>query len=103
MWRLIHKMMHNTLNIKNAVAYVPYQDLENKNMLLGLLERPDDFVMHLRRYTSSLTTQMVYGFRTISTEDTRMLQFFSVTWPRLLALGLSRADLIHRDSKNGAK
>ncbi|OAL34493.1 hypothetical protein AYO20_06336 [Fonsecaea nubica] len=76
MWRLVHKMMHNTLNIKTAVAYIPYQDLENKQMLLGLLERPDDFVLHLRRYTSSLTTQMVYGFRTISTEDPRMLQFF---------------------------
>lgn len=78
MWRLVHKMMHNTLNIKTAVAYIPYQDLENKSMLLGLLERPDDFVLHLRRYTSSLTTQMVYGFRTTSTEDERMLQFFNV-------------------------
>lgn len=71
-------MLHNTLNIKTAVVYVPYQDLENKNMMLGLLERPDDFVQHLRRYTSSLTTQVVYGFRTTSTEDPRMLQFFRV-------------------------
>ena len=121
MWRLVHKMMHNTLNIKTAVAYIPYQDLENKNMMLGLLERPDEFVSHLSklscaprivpakpecfvtkaapsvlslllptgcpgtgsnvyvgRYTSSLTTQMVYGFRTISNEDPRMLQFFRV-------------------------
>lgn len=73
-------MMHNTLNIKTAIAYIPYQDLENKNMMLGLLERPNDFILHLRRYTSSLTTQMVYGFRTISTEDPRMLQFFKVTF-----------------------
>ena len=76
MWRLVHKMMHNTLNIKTAVAYVPYQNLENKYLLLSLLESPDNFVGHLRRYTSSLTTQMVYGFRTISIDDPRMLQFF---------------------------
>lgn len=71
-------MMHNTLNIKTAVAYIPYQDLENKKMMVDLLDRPNDFVQHLRRYTSSLTTQMVYGFRTISTEDERMLAFFEV-------------------------
>lgn len=72
-------MMHNTLNIKTAVAYIPYQDLENKKMMADMLDRPNDFVQHLRRYTSSLTTQMVYGFRTISTEDKRMLAFFEVS------------------------
>jgi hypothetical protein len=71
-------MMHNTLNIRTAVAYVPYQDLENKEMMLGFLNDPKDFVGHLRRFSSSLTTQMVFGFRTISRQDPRMLQFFKV-------------------------
>lgn len=96
-------MMHNTLNIKTAVAYIPYQDLENKSMLLGLLERPDDFVLHLRRYTSSLTTQMVYGFRTTSTEDERMLQFFNVNNPLLSSVHVLDSNVMHRDSKNGAR
>lgn len=40
---MIHKMIHNILNIKAAVTYVPYQDLENKFMLLSLLEQPEEF------------------------------------------------------------
>ena len=37
-------MIHNTLNIKAATTYVPYQDLESKQMLRGLLDQPNGFV-----------------------------------------------------------
>jgi cytochrome P450 len=76
-WRLIHKMIHNILNIKAAVTYVPYQDLENKFMLLGMLEQPLEFANHIRRYTNSLTTQMVFGFRTLSIDDPKLQQLFT--------------------------
>ncbi|KAL5324127.1 hypothetical protein ACEPPN_008670 [Leptodophora sp. 'Broadleaf-Isolate-01'] len=76
MWRSVHKMMHNTLNVKTAVAYIPYQDLENKNMMMAFLDYPEDFLKHVRRYTTSLTTQMVFGYRTISNSDPRLLEFF---------------------------
>lgn len=33
---MIRKMLHNILNIKAARTYVPYQDLENKQMMDGL-------------------------------------------------------------------
>ncbi|OAL53492.1 cytochrome P450 [Pyrenochaeta sp. DS3sAY3a] len=75
-WRSVHKMMHNTLNIKTAVAYIPYQDLENKDMMLAFLDEPEEFVNHVRRYTTSLTTQMVYGYRTTSKTDPRLVSFF---------------------------
>ncbi|KIV84705.1 hypothetical protein PV11_00473 [Exophiala sideris] len=75
-WRMIHKMIHNILNIKAAVTYVPYQDLENKFMLLGLLNQPDEFANHMRRYTNSLTTQMVFGFRTLDINDPKLQQLF---------------------------
>lgn len=70
--------MHNSLNIKTAVAYIPYQDLENKDMMVAFLDDPNDFLKHVRRYTSSLTTQMVFGFRTTSKNDPRLLEFFEV-------------------------
>ncbi|KAH8600034.1 cytochrome P450 [Bisporella sp. PMI_857] len=75
-WRMIRKMMHNILNIKAAKSYVPYQELENKQMLSGFLDDPDQFVGHIRRYTNSLTTQMVFGFRTLSINDPKLLQLF---------------------------
>ena len=73
---MIRKMLHNILNVKAARTYVPYQDLENKHMLTGFLDQPDLFVDHLRRYTNSLTTQMVFGFRTISIDDPKLKQLF---------------------------
>lgn len=75
---MIRKMVHNILNIKAAKSYVPYQDLENKQMLCGLLDQPESFVDHIRRYTNSLTTQMVFGFRTISIDDPKLKQLFEV-------------------------
>jgi hypothetical protein len=78
MWRSVHKMMHNTLNVKTAVAYIPYQDLENKDMMMAFLNQPEDFLKHVRRYTTSLTTQMVFGYRTTSNRDPRLLEFFEV-------------------------
>ncbi|KAF1845289.1 cytochrome P450 [Cucurbitaria berberidis CBS 394.84] len=75
-WRMIRKIVHNNLNIKAARTYVPYQDLENKAMLVGFLETPDLFIEHIRRYTNSLTTQMIFGFRTTSIHDPKLKQLF---------------------------
>jgi cytochrome P450 len=78
-WRMVRKVVHNNLNIKAARTYVPYQDLENKAMLMGLLEKPDLFADHIRRYTNSLTTQMIFGFRTTSINDPKLKQLFHVS------------------------
>lgn len=75
---MIRKVVHNSLNIKAARTYVPYQDLENKAMLLAMLEQPASFIDHIKRYSNSLTTQMLFGFRTISTDDPRLKQLFHV-------------------------
>ncbi|KAF3764085.1 hypothetical protein M406DRAFT_356434 [Cryphonectria parasitica EP155] len=73
---MIRKSIHNILNIKAAKSYVPYQDLENKQMLCGMLDEPEAFIDHIKRYTNSLTTQMVFGFRTININDPKLKQLF---------------------------
>lgn len=75
---MIHRMVHNILNIKAAVTYVPYQDLENKILLKDLLETPSDFLQHIRRFTYSLSTQMIYGYRCTDNHDPKLLQLFEV-------------------------
>ncbi|KAI0174355.1 putative cytochrome P450 [Pestalotiopsis sp. NC0098] len=77
-WSMARKLVHRILNVTAARTYVPYQDLENKAMLLGMLERPNDFIDHLRRYTASLTTQMTFGFRTASIGDPRFKKAFDI-------------------------
>lgn len=78
-WRMIRKIVHSTLNITAAKSYVPYQDLENKAMLVRLLGQPDKFIDIVRLYANSLTTQMIFGYRTTSTEDPKFKLFFHVS------------------------
>ena len=75
---MIRKLAHSLLNIRVARTYVPYQDLENKAMLMDLLESPAGYYDHVRRYTTSLTTQMDYGFRLKTMDDPRAKSMFEV-------------------------
>lgn len=77
-WRMIHKMIHNILNIKAAVHYVPYQDVETRFLLSELVESPKDFLQHIRRTTYSISTQMIFGYRCINNKDPKLLQLFEV-------------------------
>lgn len=78
---MIHRMMHNILNIKAAITYVPYQDLENKVFLSALLDTPNDLLRHIRRGSYSLSTQMIFGYRCIDNKDPNLLHLFSVRHP----------------------
>ncbi|KAK4891223.1 hypothetical protein LTR27_010160 [Elasticomyces elasticus] len=69
-------MVHNLLNQNVAKSYVPYQMLENKQMLYDLLHTPDDFLKHIRRYSNALTTTMVFGWRTPTYENASLKQLF---------------------------
>lgn len=73
---MCHKILYSSLNANKAKEYLPYQDLESRQMLLGLLESPELFAEHIRRFANSLTTQMVFGFRTTDIFDPRLLQLY---------------------------
>ncbi|KAK8051995.1 hypothetical protein PG993_003380 [Apiospora rasikravindrae] len=77
-WRVIHKLFHAILNVRAATAYVPYQDLEAKRLMCGLLDEPDLWIDHVRRFTTSLVTQMVYGVRTASIHDPKLRRLYDV-------------------------
>lgn len=50
--------------------------LENRQMLYQFLTEPDNSLKHVRRYSNALTTTMVFGWRTPTYEDERMMQLF---------------------------
>jgi hypothetical protein len=58
---MIRKMTHGLLNVQAARSYVPYQVLENKQMLFEILQTPQNFLEAIRRYSNSLTTTMTFG------------------------------------------
>lgn len=53
-----------------------YQDLESVQMLHDLIQTPDNFFAHIRRYSTSLTTTMIYGWRTPVFEVPHVLEMF---------------------------
>lgn len=70
------KMVHSLLNVTTSKKYVTYQMLENRQMLYEFLTQPQDFLKHIRRYSNALTTTMVFGWRTPTYEDEKMMQLF---------------------------
>ncbi|KAJ5141216.1 hypothetical protein N7526_002211 [Penicillium atrosanguineum] len=73
---MFRKMVHGLLNVTTSNKYVAYQMLENKQMLYQFLKQPDKFLRHIRRYSNALTTTMVFGWRTPTYEDPKMMQLF---------------------------
>jgi cytochrome P450 len=78
-WRLARKMIHNLLNVKKAVDYVPYQELELKQMLSDMIDEPTGFHDHVRRYSTSLVTSFVFGWRSPSFHDPAVKQIYDVS------------------------
>jgi cytochrome P450 len=68
-WRLARKMIHNLLNIKTAVQYIPFQELELRQMLADMVKKPDAYHDHVRRYSTSLTTSIAFGWRSLAFHD----------------------------------
>ncbi|KAI0415240.1 cytochrome P450 [Xylaria grammica] len=73
-WRMSRGIFHKGLNIATSRAYIPYQELESRAMLLGFLGQPSEFFNHIRRYTNSTMTQTIFGFRTVDIHDPNLQQ-----------------------------
>ncbi|CAG8909736.1 unnamed protein product [Penicillium egyptiacum] len=77
-WRGIRKYSHNLLNSQAAVAYQPVQDFESLQMMFDLLQTPDDFYQHNRRYSSSVIMYVTYGYRLPSWRHALVSKIYSV-------------------------
>ncbi|KAI0116554.1 cytochrome P450 [Nemania sp. FL0031] len=71
------RLAHVHLSDKVSQIYIPYQDLESKELLVNFLEHPDSFINHLKRYTTAIATQLVFGFRPLPEEDATLDLFQS--------------------------
>ncbi|KAL2176116.1 cytochrome P450 [Thermothelomyces heterothallicus CBS 202.75] len=64
------------LQFKAVKAYVPYLELETTSVMTDLLDKPQLIFHHIRRYTNSVSTQLVYGFRTPRIDDPKLLLMY---------------------------
>lgn len=77
-WRNIRKYSHSLLNSQAAISYQPIQDFESVKLMLDLLQSPDDFYQHSRRYSSSVIMYVTYGFRLPSWQHPLVNKIYSV-------------------------
>jgi cytochrome P450 len=77
-WRRARKMIHNLLNIKTAVNYIPIQELELRQMLADMVKRPNKYHDHVRRYSTSLVTSITFGWRSLAFNDPEVKQIYEV-------------------------
>ncbi|THV01085.1 cytochrome P450 [Dendrothele bispora CBS 962.96] len=62
-WRLLRKSMHSILTPDGVVAHQPVQVAEATQLMYDLLHSPEDFYTHVRRYSTSVITSIVFGKR----------------------------------------
>ncbi|KAI1769929.1 cytochrome P450 [Hypoxylon cercidicola] len=77
-WRQMHRVNHKILNANAVRAYTAYQNLESRQMLVDILDRPDEQKRHMQRFSNSVSCQMVYGFRTTTWSDPKLQSVVSI-------------------------
>ncbi|KAH0841493.1 putative Cytochrome P450 oxidoreductase [Fonsecaea pedrosoi] len=77
-WQKQRKMYHKLLSISLTQSYLPYIELENKQMNFDILTNPDHFLRHTKRYTNSTTMMMTYGRRTPQYDDAEMREYLEI-------------------------
>jgi hypothetical protein len=68
-WRSIRAIAHRCLSVKAADAMKPSQGLESRRYLYDILNDPNNFLDHVKRYTSSVIMYSIFGRRILSLED----------------------------------
>ncbi|RVX72874.1 hypothetical protein B0A52_03227 [Exophiala mesophila] len=79
LWKVERKLYHQFLNINRASRYIPYQDLETKQMIVDLMSSPANFEDLITRSTLSVATSMAYGFRVLDRNSPVMQELLKNT------------------------
>ncbi|EIN08589.1 cytochrome P450 [Punctularia strigosozonata HHB-11173 SS5] len=59
--RKIRRALHTHMQYGTSAAYSPIQFENAKNLVLDIMQRPDDHINHARRYAASVVMTITYG------------------------------------------
>lgn len=72
-WRGTRKLLHASLMEKVVDdQHVPVQEAEARQMLRDYLSKPEDHMLHPKRYSNSVTMSIVWGVRTPTPQTEHM-------------------------------
>ncbi|KAH7907938.1 cytochrome P450 [Hygrophoropsis aurantiaca] len=68
-WRLHRRLLHQALRPDAAIKVHPLQLRKARQLLVDLLNAPEDFVAHLATHSSAIIMDIVYGYETSPRND----------------------------------
>lgn len=72
-WRSTRKILHTSLMEKVVDEHhLPVQEAEARQMIRDYLVRPDDHMLHPKRFSNSVTMSIVWGIRTPTPQTEHM-------------------------------
>jgi len=77
-YRVVRKIAHSLLNITISTSYQPVQDLESKQLMFDLMNDPEHFYDHNRRYSASVILTVAYGQRMADWNNPLVKKIYSV-------------------------
>lgn len=80
-------------------SYTPTQTLEAKQLSVDLLDSPEDFYMHNRRYSASVIMQIIYGRRIPTCKIMRDAKLIQGTVKRSVRFIVLLQDLLITDDQ----
>lgn len=73
-WRKHRKLLHSGLMQKAAHSYRPIQEMESQRLAWDFVNKPQQFLDAIERYTASVTLMVAFGRRVDSLGDPLVLQ-----------------------------
>ncbi|KAJ7444582.1 cytochrome P450 [Mycena galericulata] len=75
-WRTQRRITHAILTPQAAARHLPIQQTEATQLLHDILERPQSFYTHIRRYSNSVISSVLYGQRSPRYESPEIVAYF---------------------------
>ncbi|GAB7330838.1 hypothetical protein MBLNU13_g02377t1 [Cladosporium sp. NU13] len=89
-WRSTRKLLHGSL-MEKAVdeQHLPLQEAEARQMLRDYLLKPEDHMLHPKRFSNSVTMSIVWGIRTPTSQTEHMESLYSLMeiWSQVMETG----------------
>jgi cytochrome P450 len=89
--------MHSILNIKNAPTFAPFQDLESKQLLYDVLQRPSEWFLANQRFANSVVMSVVFGKRVLERKQENVEALFATSLEFIMAqqIGANWVDTVY--------
>ncbi|OAP60131.1 hypothetical protein AYL99_05133 [Fonsecaea erecta] len=77
-WRMLRKAAAGFLNVKGFEALLPLQEAEASQVMYDIMQSPEKWYEHVRRYAAAVILEAVYGQRGATYDDPRVQGFYEI-------------------------